>query len=119
MDFQIEKHFGSHKLKYINLTEITQGGPEVGNIIIDNKDIRPLFFGGPAINFNNFLYLPLFDKSFFNRGFKIGQIDLETLEVTAFGKNKNFIFLDKIENDVIYYFEDLNKTKKSCYILPK
>ena len=119
MDFQIEKYFGNHKLKYVNLTEITQGGPEVGNIMIDDRTISSFFFGGPVINKNNFVYIPIFDKTFFKRGFKLGQINLETLEVNAFGKNKNFIFLDKIEDDIIYYFEDLEKTKKAFYVLPK
>lgn len=117
MDFQIEKNFGSHKLKYENLTEITQGGPEVGNITIDGKTVSSSFFGGPAISLYNFLYIPIFDKTFFKRGFKISQINLETLELNVFGENKDLIFFDKIENNIIYYFEDLNKIKKSLYTL--
>ncbi|WGK95150.1 MULTISPECIES: hypothetical protein [Flavobacterium] len=119
MDFQIEKDFGNHKLKYIDLTEICQGGPEIGNITIDNKVIPSAFFGGPAISENNFLYIPKFEKAFLKSGFMICRINLQTLETITFGKIKDIIFFDKIENNVINYYEDLNRNKKSFYKLPE
>jgi hypothetical protein len=117
IDFLIEKDFDTYKLKYFNLKEVCQGGPEIGNIIINGDVFSSSFFGGPVLNDGVILYIPIFVKRFFTSGFKICKINMETLKNETIGETKNIVYLDKIENGIIYFFEDLNRNKRLFYKL--
>jgi len=118
-DFFIEKDFGNHKLKYVNLMEVAMGGPEVGNIIIDNSRESSSKYGGPAVSDGVFLYIPIFRRTIFNSSFRICRVNMVTLEVETFGKNKNVILIDRIDNNILYYFEDEEKTTELIFRLPE
>jgi hypothetical protein len=99
--------------------EIAQGGPEIGTLSINGKILSPsLRFGGPAIYKDGTIYVPVFIRRFCISGFRICKINSETLDIEIIGKMKALIFLDKIEDDLIYFFEDLDRTKSSQYKLP-
>jgi len=115
IDFDITVNVNNVEIRYIDLMEITQGGPVVGSLIINNRPLLGHRFGGPAICQSNSLYIPLYSKKFMGWGFKLVNIDLNNLDIKFLGRIKNLIFLDKIENDRIYFFEDINKVKSNYY----
>lgn len=90
--------------------EISQGGPEVGKISVNGKLIATFLFGGPIIYQDNYIYAPVFIRKFFKSGFRIAKINVQNLEVQVLGKYFNLIFLDKIDNQKIYFFLDMDKT---------
>ncbi|WP_410220752.1 hypothetical protein [Pedobacter sp.] len=117
IDFSINKIIGNYRLVYSNLIEISQGGPEVGTISIDGKEISSYKFGGPILHDNKKLYIPFFIRKFCISGFRLCKINLETLNIEMIGDIKNLIYLDKIEGDKILFFEDMKRSKMSFYHL--
>lgn len=99
-------------IEYFNLMEISQGGPEVGRLLVNGELVsKTLLFGGPLIFNKGIIYLPVFIRRLCVSGFKICKINSRTLEIEFLGKLKNLIFLDRVEDNKVYYFEDLNKAK--------
>lgn len=74
ISFISEKELPNFKLKYTNLMEIGQGGPEIGCVYINEKKVLKYLFGGPFILSEKYLYMPVYLKSFFYKGFmtKVG-----------------------------------------------
>jgi len=116
IQFDIKKKVGDVEIAYSNLMEISQGGPEVGNLSINGKMLEGRY-GGPAICKDEYLYVPAHVKKFLGTGFKLARINTNTLEVEHLGKTKDLIFLDKIEGIHIYFFEDMSKTIQRHYEL--
>jgi hypothetical protein len=108
ISFISEMKLNNLNLKYFNLKEIVQGGPEVGNICIDNVIIASYLFGGPFIFYQDNIYLPVFINKFFKRGFKLAKINLNNLDVEIYGSFENYINLYKIEDNTIYFYKDIN-----------
>ncbi|MBL7973894.1 MAG: hypothetical protein JNJ85_03215 [Candidatus Kapabacteria bacterium] len=112
-------HFNGYTLEYFNSTEICQGGPVVGNIIINNIH-HDEYFGGPAIFNDGYLYIPMLVNRFLlGRGFKLIRINLNTQIPETLIKFKYLIYLDHITNNRVYYYEDINKTKLTYYDFTK
>lgn len=109
IQFDIKKKVGDIEIIYSCLLEISQGGPVVGNISINGKMVQGLY-GGPPLFKDDYIYIPSFGKKFLGTGFKLARINTTTLEVEHLSKTKDLIFLDKIERNRIYFFEDINKT---------
>ena len=110
-DFETSITLNGITIAFNNLQEISQGGPVVGNLLIDNKIVYGTF-GGPFLNENEFLFIPIYlKKRFFGWGFKLAKIDLNNGHCYIVGSIKKLIFLDKIEKDVIYFYEDFYKTR--------
>ena len=85
---------------------------------INGKVFSPsLRFGRSAIYKDGTIYVPVFIRRFCLSGFRICKINSETLDSEMIGKIKDLIFLDKIEGDLIYFFEDLDRTKRGYYKL--
>lgn len=108
ISFIATKEFPNFKLNYINLMEIGQGGPEIGSVLINDKKIPTYLFGGPFLYFDEYVYMPVYLKSFFYKGFKIAKINIETLKVEILGKYENLINLYKIDGNYIYYYKDMD-----------
>lgn len=49
-------------------------------------------------------------KKFLGSGFKLAKINIENLTVKIFGKSRDLIFIDHINDNRIYFYEDINKT---------
>jgi hypothetical protein len=112
IQFDIKKNINGKEITYTELMEICQGGPEIGDLNIDGVKIENYRFGGPLLFDNDNLFIPVYIKKIFSTGFKIAKINLKTLEIEIFGKMKDIIFLDKIENKKIAFFEDIEKNTK-------
>lgn len=54
--------------------------------------------------------MPAHIKRFLGTAFRLSRINAETLEIEYIGKSRGLIWLDKIEGNQIYFFEDINKT---------
>lgn len=108
---------GDIKIQYSNLMEIAMGGPEVGNILINNILIKNHRFGGPLLIKKQFVYAPVFIRRFFFSGFRLARINLTTLKVDLIGKKRDLIFLERIENNKVYFYEDYSKSNlTSCSV---
>lgn len=113
IQFEINKKVNNIEIRYFNLMEISQGGPEVGNITLNGKQLAGRF-GGPLQIKGVYIYIPEYIKKFFGAGFKLARINSETNKVKYLSNTKDLIFLEKIEGNKIYFFEDLNKTVLGC-----
>ncbi len=112
IEFDIKKKIGNVEISYSDLMEISQGGPEIGNLSINGKIVEGRY-GGPFICHGENLYVPSYVKKFLGNGFKLARINITTLNVEHLSKIKCLIFLDKLEGNRIYYFEDMSKTIQS------
>src|SRR5688572_13577990 len=110
--FKDKFDYSGHSIQYIELSEIGQGGPEVGSLYIDGVNNFNKFFSVPLIYYNQYMFIPVLQRSLFGSGFKIGIIDLNNLSLKVWGKKENLILFDKVINDVIYYYTDINNTTR-------
>lgn len=116
IQFDEFKKIGNVEVSFSNMMEVSQGGPVAGDISINGNKI-PGRFGGPILIEGKYLYLPALVKRILGTGFKLARINLNTLETEHLGKTRFFIYLDKIENNRVYFFEDMEKTIKSYFDL--
>jgi hypothetical protein len=115
-DFDEKKTIGKVEIGYSNLMEVSQGGPVTGNVSIDGEKI-PGRYGGPILLENDHMFIPVQVKRFIGTGFKLARIDLNTLKIEHLGEIKFFIYLDKVEDNKVCYFEDMEKSIRSYYEL--
>ena len=117
IEFRLKKSLNNVNVTYSNLIEICQGGPAIGELYINGDLVKGYNFGGPCLIEGNFVCVPVFVSKLFKRGFKIARIHASTLDISIIGERKDLIFLDKIENGKIYFFENINKTiYRNCSI---
>ena len=110
VQFELTKTVNGREVAYTHMMEVSQGGPEIGTIVINGVPVTQHYFGGPFLHTGNFVYAPMYVKNFWKAGFKLARINTETLEIETYGKTKDIIFLDRKEGNVIHYFEDFEKT---------
>lgn len=108
VSFFSEKKHLDKVIKLTELMEIVQGGPEVGRLSIDEKKILSYLFGGPFLCKDDCVYIPVYLKSFFYKGFKIAKININNQDVKILGNYENLISVYKIEEDFIYYYTDMD-----------
>ena len=114
VNFNFELTINSSKVTYTNVMELCQGCPAVGNLTVEGVQVSEKFrFGGPAVGSEAYLYAPVFVEELWSAGFELAKINLNSLELELIGEKKNLIFLDKIKNGHIYFYEDLEKTKRN------
>lgn len=106
-DFNPLKEVNGHKIEYFDLREIAQGSPLIGKIKIDSITISEKdYFGGPFVYDDEFIYIPIYQRSFFNTGFKLVKISLLEKKIIKLNtKIKPLYFLINIENRIINYCE--------------
>lgn len=107
--FKIVKNIGNIKVEYINLMEVVQGGPEIGNLSINGNQLQG-YYGGPLLYHEDFIYIPSYRNNFFQSGFKLVKINIKTFNIKVLSKKKDLIFLYKIKDNQLYYYEDVEKT---------
>jgi len=116
----IERTIANVKIKYAEIREITQGGPEVGKLFINNNCVSGnQLFGGPCIYYKGDIYIPAFIRNFFSAGFKLCRINAQTLEFKFLDKMRDLIYLKEIEDGKVIFYEDLEKTKLNFVDLSK
>lgn len=101
-------------LEYREIKEMSQGGPEIGKLLLNGQPVlEDNFFGGPLIVQESLdkVVVPILDRGFFGNKFKIAIIDLITKECKVLDKKENLILLKSVnEEGVISYYNDLNNT---------
>lgn len=115
--FIIDKNINGHRVKYIDLKEVCQGGPEIGCLLINETQLSSSLFGGPFLCQENKIYLPMYINNFLSSGFKLVTIDLITHEQIILSGLKKMIYLDKIENGIVYFYEDMRREKYSTFLI--
>lgn len=110
IQFELEKTVKGRVTKYLNVMEVSQGDPNVGDVSIDGDILLNYRFNDPILHQGEFIYLPLLVKSIFNTGFKISKLKIETKKVDIISKMNNLIYLDSIYKNGIYYFIDMQKS---------
>jgi hypothetical protein len=112
VDFDNKVVIDNVAIEYHDLHEISQGGPVVGSLSINKKIIGDSLFGGPFLIYDNSIYIPAYVKKFIGWGFRLMKINMSNFHRTFIGNTKNLIFLDRVERNYLYYFEDVNKIKQ-------
>ena len=115
INFETTKSFKSFKLTYRSLMELSQGSPVVGDVYINEKKVSSKKFGGPAIFANEYLFIPVYIRNFWNSGFKFARIDLTNYNIDIFGSITDLIILNKIENNIIFYYDSFEKVNLKKY----
>lgn len=116
INYTTEKQIANYYIKYFDLKEICQGGPEVGKVSINNKDILCKYdFGGPFYINGEFVYNTIFKRSIFGSGFILSRIKMSTLEIEELGKKEELIFLKSVNFNSIEYYVDLDKNEIKEY----
>lgn len=110
IQFDIKKKINDVEVVYTDLMEVSQGGPEIGTILIGGEPVTSYRFGGPCLHKGDYIYAPAYIKKLLKAGFRLSRINMKNRKVKLLGELKDLIFLDKIEGNRIYYYEDLDKT---------
>ncbi|OCG31808.1 hypothetical protein A9G34_05375 [Gilliamella sp. Choc4-2] len=116
INFQSQFILNNLEIDYINLMEVNQGSPLVGNLLINKSNLfKEILFGGPFLydDQNRLIYIPMFIRKFCVVGFKLSVINLEKKTINYLGKIEDLIFLRKIENNKIYFYTNIMKNKES------
>jgi hypothetical protein len=98
-----------HTINYSGFMEITQGGPEVGNLFVDSKMVgtKKDYFGGPPAFVRNVMVAPLLKQSFLSKYFKVCVINLDDLSMREIGDKEQLILITKVDGKSIQFFTDL------------
>ena len=115
LDFNVKTVINKMEISYNNVIEIEEGSPVVGLLLLNKKLIGDYLFGGPLLHHEQCLYAPVYVNTHPGWGFKLARVDMVNREVKLFGEVKNLVFLDKIEGNKIYYFEDMDKTRQAYF----
>jgi len=120
-DFILSIELDGISVQYLNVTEICQGGPQVGTLCINNKLIPEVKFGGPFIIANKVIYVPMqWINGWGSIGFRLAIIDTIDLKVyVTRGKSAPLIFLDRIEGNEAFYYRDMEKKHLDSYDLSR
>lgn len=110
--FTTDLQYDKWHIKYSKLTEICQGGPLVGNLIINGQNVfSDKSFGGPLLYFDNIVIVPMFTHKIFVSGFKLSIIELGTMRLRLEKGIYDLIYLDRIEENRILFYQDMNRNK--------
>lgn len=99
-------------IKYSNLTEICQGGPLVGNLIINGQKVfKNKFFGGPLLYFENSVFIPMFIHKFCISGFMLSVIELNSMQLRLVKGIYDLVYLDSLDENKILFYQDITRNK--------
>lgn len=99
-------------IQYSDLIEICQGGPLVGNLIINGKKVfNDKYFGGPLLYHDNLVFIPLFVRKFCVSGFKLSIIELDSMRMVLVNGIFDLIYIDSINGNEILFYIDIDRTK--------
>lgn len=113
-EFDIKKNNGGVEVVFSDLMEFAQAAPVVGNLMI-NGQVMTGRYGGPVLIENGYLYAPICVKRFCGTVFKIVKINCTTYESEYIGRLRHLIWLDRIEDGKIHFFDHINKSILNSY----
>lgn len=114
MDFAEKLELEEFILRYKNLREISQGGPMLGELYLNGKRLfRDKECGGPSIIMQDILIVPVYIRSFFQAGFKLGMVNMRNKKQKVFGKMEDYIHLKKDDKGNVFYYSDRIKSKEN------
>lgn len=77
LSFSDSKNLFGHKIEMVDQIEVCQGGPVIGDLIIDGRRVMDSQFGGPIWPLRNGVIAPIFERSFFSSGFRVALVDYD------------------------------------------
>ena len=111
LDFQEKFLFDNWEVSYLDLMEVNQGSPLVGNLSINGQVIiKEQGFGGPLLYFNRKIYIPVFIRRFCVVGFRLAALNLDDLSIEYIGGIEDLVYLKEIKGNRIYFYTDIYKS---------
>lgn len=111
-EFTTELQQDNWHIQYSDLNEVCQGGPLVGNLIINRQKVfYDKFFGGPLLYRENVVFIPMFIRKFCVSGFVLSIIELDTMRLRFIKEVYDLIYLDDIDEDEILFYQDINRNR--------
>ena len=111
LDFQEKFLFDKWEVSYLDLIEVNQGSPLVGNLSINGQVIiKEQGFGGPLLYFNRKIYIPVFIRRFWVVGFRLAVLNLDDLSIEYIGGIEDLVYLKEIKDNRIYFYTDIYKS---------
>ena len=111
LDFQEKFLFDKWEVSYLDLIEVNQGSPLVGNLSINGQVIiKEQGFGGPLLYFNRKIYIPVFIRRFWVVGFRLAVLNLDDLSIEYIGGIEDLVYLKEIKGNKIYFYTDIYKS---------
>lgn len=112
INFPSNYDFGNNSLEYRDIKEMSQGGPEIGKLLLNGKPVlADEYFSGPLVFQESLgkVIVPILQRGFFNTKFKIAVIDLKTGEHSVIDKKENLILLKSVSKErIISYYSDID-----------
>ncbi len=103
-------------VEYSDIKEVGQGSPLVGKLSINGQSLPSGYdFGGPALIGSKAVFVPRFVQK--KRMFELCKINPETRAIKTLITPLHIIWPDKIENGILYFYSDMNRTALSQYDL--
>jgi hypothetical protein len=97
-------YLGDHAVRYDRLYEIGQGGPEIGHLIIDDKLIEGLQFGGPPFAYERIICIPLW----WGNAFIPAVIDLGAREIWRHEQAYSLVLIERVVDTSMRFYSDLD-----------
>lgn len=123
VDNPLRYEFNNIIVEFINVHELSQGGPETGNLIINGFGFdKKLRFGTTILFYKQFLILPRYKWSwelFKNGNFKLCMIEINSKSILEFGKVEILLMPKEVKEENVLYYTDLNNTNLLATRLPK
>jgi hypothetical protein len=116
-----EYNYLAYTIKFYNVVELGMGGPDTGLILINNIPIPKKYFGTNILFWKSYIIITQFKPYWvipINGHFKLCIISLSSLEIIEFGKVEVLIMPFKIEGDILYYYNHINRENIYSVKLP-
>lgn len=96
--------FRGVEVRFLNLQELGQGGPELGKLnVFMFSGLRDARFSGPFLTLGNYLLVIRYERQFWGSGFRFFAFDVESLEYFESSFWEGFILIRRIEGECIFY----------------
>lgn len=109
INFDLVKRTQNAQIEYVSLRELCQGGPEIGDLLINKKPIKDYQFGGPSLITEKYVYAPAYVRKWLKSGFVLMRINIENLELNALTGIEPLIHLVDVDLQGISYFNSLDQ----------
>lgn len=118
IEFKTHVFIDNLEIEYINLMEVNQGSPVVGDLLINKKKFsEEQRFGGPFLYQNGILYIPLFIRRFCVVGFKLARINCIDFSISYLSNIEDLVYLKEINDNKIFYYTDIYQDEEKFILL--
>lgn len=112
-DFELSVDENGISVRYRNEREVCQGGPVLGNVYVNGRSVFDNHeCGGPALVKGTKVYVPVYIRGFWKSGFKVGEVDVITLQERLLGEKENYIHLSDVRDCVVTFYTNSTQSKK-------